>query len=240
MSEEQHPDVVRIDTRALSMCRPGNERTARYRRGLEIANQGERDSFLKQCRYNSLQQLVEHVLREDPTEEFAEVGCFQGHSTYIIASILAQHGHPGPLHVFDSFEGGLSDRQPEDKSEIREMSAEGLELEKQWFSSSEEHVSAVLSEFGFCKLYRGWVPDRFSEVADRRFALVHVDVDLYQPTLDSLRFFFPRLKNGGVLVVDDYGWRDFPGAGKAVDEFRAECQHRLFYELPVGSAFIVK
>ena len=39
------------------------------------------------------------------------------------------------------------------------------------------------------QLFKGWIPDRFDEIALKKFCLVHIDVDLYQPTLDSLNFF---------------------------------------------------
>ena len=41
----------------------------------------------------------------------------------------------------------------------------------------------------FIILLKGWIPSRFEEVKDKNFSFVHIDVDLYQPTLDSLNFF---------------------------------------------------
>jgi O-methyltransferase len=67
-----------------------------------------------------------------------------------------------------------------------------------------------LSEFPFVHLYKGWIPSRFIEVEDRQFSFVHIDVDLYEPILDSLNF-FPKLVKGGVIVFDDYGITQFPG-----------------------------
>ena len=67
------------------------------------------------------------------------------------------------------------------------------------------------------KLFKGWIPDKFHEVSDKKFCLVHIDVDLYQPTLDSLNFFWDKL-NGGVLVCDDYGSLLCPGTKKAMDK----------------------
>lgn len=50
-----------------------------------------------------------------------------------------------------------------------------------------------------------------------RIALLHIDVDLFEPTKISLEIFFPRLVKGGVLILDDYG--AFPGANKAIEEY---------------------
>lgn len=65
-------------------------------------------------------------------------------------------------------------------------------------------------------MHAGWIPDVFSGEPERRYRFVHVDVDLYQPTADSLEYFFPRLTEGGIVITDDYGW---PGAKKAIDAF---------------------
>ena len=55
---------------------------------------------------------------------------------------------------------------------------------------------------------------------------MHVDVDLYEPTDEVLRYFMPRMSPGGAIVSDDYSW---PGARLAVQEF-AE-RNRLAFEV---------
>jgi O-methyltransferase len=69
---------------------------------------------------------------------------------------------------------------------------------------------------------------------------VHIDVDLYQPTLDSLEFFWPRLADGGFVVVDDYGSSQFPGATTATNEFLDKNKPSFFYKVPMGACFIIK
>lgn len=55
------------------------------------------------------------------------------------------------------------------------------------------------------RMHKGRIPARFDVVADRQFPYVHIDVDLYQPTLDSLAFFYGRTVAGGALLRDEYG-----------------------------------
>ena len=101
-------------------------------------------------------------------------------------------------------------------------------------------VQKHLEEFDFIKYYPGWVPARFPEVAGQTFAFVHIDLDLYQPIRDSFNFFYPLLAKNGVMVFDDYGFLDFPGAQQAVDEILKELDNPLFIPLPSGQAFLVK
>jgi hypothetical protein len=85
----------------------------------------------------------------------------------------------------------------------------------------------------------GWIPHTFAAVEDRRFALVHIDVDLHAPTHDALVFFFERLEPNGIVVCDDYGSAYCPGARKAFDEFFADRPESII-ELPTGQALVVR
>lgn len=52
-----------------------------------------------------------------------------------------------------------------------------------------------------------------------KFAVVHLDVDIYKSTKESLEFFYPRLSPGGVIIIDDYNEPNCPGCLEAVNEF---------------------
>jgi hypothetical protein len=68
---------------------------------------------------------------------------------------------------------------------------------------------------------------------------VHLDVDLYEPTLACLEYFYSRLAAGGVIICDDYGAPLFPGARRAWDEFCA--RHDVpFIVLDTGQSVILK
>ncbi|HXF53348.1 MAG TPA: TylF/MycF/NovP-related O-methyltransferase [Hyphomicrobiaceae bacterium] len=73
----------------------------------------------------------------------------------------------------------------------------------------------------------------------RDFAVVHIDVDLYQPTRDSLAFFYSRMSPGGFIVCDDYGSALCPGAKRACDEFMADKPEKII-RLTSGQCLIVR
>jgi len=233
-------DILLFDRNMLSSFYSNSKRVKLYYEGLRRVNGEWSDNFSKQCRFYSLQEMAEWVLKKELSGDFAECGCWKGHSTYIISKILSENNFKNIFYVFDSFEKGLSDKMPEDKNERFDLSKKEIEKEKMMFGSTEEEVARTLSDFKFVKLYKGWIPERFQEVDGRKFSFVHIDVDLYQPTMESLRFFFPRLIAGGCIVVDDYGSTTFPGAKKAVDELLSEHKCDLFYEIPTGGCFIIK
>lgn len=162
--------------------------------------------------------------------EIAECGSYKGASAFFIA----QTSKEVPIHIFDAFEGlptpGEFDRVITD--EVAPWKVGDL-------NSSEHVLRENLSKFKNIQIHKGWIPDRFQEVADKRFRFVHIDVDLYEPTKDSLEFFYPRLVANGIVVLDDYGFLKCPGARKAADDFIKDKTERLV-KLTSGQAFFIK
>lgn len=163
-----------------------------------------------------------------------DIGCWKGLSTYQIASYIKNVKGKATLHIFDSFEG-LSKLGPNDILDEKDNARIS-----ERFICTLDTVKENLKEFDFIKYHKGWIPDRFSEAKDEVFCFVHIDVDLYQPTLDSLEFFYPRLVKNGIIVFDDYGCYDFPGAKKAIDSYLDKLRGYFFIPLPSGLAFLIK
>lgn len=159
--------------------------------------------------------------------DFVECGVYKGASAYLLSKVIRSRAPWKRLHLFDSF-AGLSSPGPHDGSYWR----------KGALAASLSEVQRNLAEFcDFIALYPGWIPERFCDVADRRFALVHIDVDLFDPTRSCLEFFGPRLVPGGVIVCDDYGFETCPGARRAVDEFAAAAATPVVH-LPTGQGVL--
>jgi O-methyltransferase len=154
----------------------------------------------------------------------AEAGVYRGASSWLICEALAGAGKTH--HAFDSFEG---------------LSAPGA-WDHGWrageLRGDEASVRALLEPYG-ARVHKGWIPASFdgSEVQDLCFA--HVDVDLYEPTVESMRFFYPRLVPGGMILCDDYGFTTCAGARRAIDEFMTGRSEPLIH-LPTGQALMVK
>lgn len=158
----------------------------------------------------------------------AECGSYVGVSAWFIANELRD----SEFYLFDSFEG-LSVPSEKDQSDD--------EL-PQWRSgsmaSTETEARENLKEFQNVHLMKGWIPQRFNEVSHLRFKLLHIDVDLYEPTRDSLDFFYDRMVPGGIIVMDDYGFRNCPGAFLAANEFMENCPEEIIH-LPTGQGVII-
>ncbi len=188
-----------------------------YRRAL-LATRNCPSPLRRRLRFRKLLYLLSHTLELDGC--VAECGCFRGMSSYLILSMLRRHdpkfdGHG--YHVFDSFQG-LSRPTEEDEVGDSDPNAENLKKmsTRGAFRASLEEVKEALSEFPLVEYHPGWFPLSFSGLPERQYRFVHLDVDLYDPTLAALEYFHPRMTRGGIIVSDDYSW---PGARLAIEEY---------------------
>lgn len=76
-------------------------------------------------------------------------------------------------------------------------------------------------------------------MTDERFRLVHIDVDLEEPTRESLEFLYPRAVPGALFILDDHGFHSCPGVRKATNEF-LEDRPEVLVELTTGQAIFYK
>jgi O-methyltransferase len=87
-----------------------------------------------------------------------------------------------------------------------------------------EEVQQLLRGTGYpverLRFVQGLVEDTIPAEAPERIALLRLDTDWYESTAHELRHLLPRVVDGGLLLVDDYG--QFTGARQAVDEALAE------------------
>ena len=133
----------------------------------------------------------------------AEVGVYEGGS----AKVIAEFKGPRHLHLCDTFEG-----IPElGKHDSREQFYRGQ------YAASIESVRAYLSGFMDLSFHKGLFPSPANSMYNKQFSFVNLDVDLYDSTLASLEFFYPRLAKGGILISHDYS--TCAGVKRAFDEF---------------------
>ena len=146
-------------------------------------------------------EIVESVTTKVPGE-IAEVGVGFGAS----ASLIGRSAPGKTVHLFDTFSG-----LPKPGNSDSRFFRPGM------YECGLDEVKAFLNSDQFI-FHKGLFPaDTGHEVADLRFSFVHLDVDLYSSTLDALRFFYPRMQTGGMILSHDY--HSAQGVTAAFDEF---------------------
>lgn len=208
-----------------------------YLDAIRRAQGGLHDNVYKRMRYFTMYQLARKAAVEFPTANMVECGCRFGHSTLMIEHAL-KYSSNGTLHVFDSFEG-LSMFGPNDESpHFQTPTAKAIEREH--FRADPEALRKLVDPKRV-RIHQGWIPDVLNKAPNiGLLSFANIDVDLYQPTADALRFVYPKLLKGGLIFFDDYGTTFFPGATKAIDEFVAAFKPATFLVNPMSSAFLIK
>ncbi len=158
-----------------------------------------------------------------PDGDVAQVGIYKGGTARMVASTFTHTTKK--IYLFDTFEG-LPPRTDADGITRKELDS-ASEFSDVNFESVQEYFSTIPNTV----FKKGYFPHTAKGMEDEKFCFVYLDVDLYQSIRDGLDFFFPRMTQGGVIMVDDYGTKLWPGVAKAVDEFCAE--HNM---LPVKTA----
>ncbi|HVP00727.1 MAG TPA: TylF/MycF/NovP-related O-methyltransferase [Bryobacteraceae bacterium] len=152
--------------------------------------------------------------------DIAEVGVFRGGSARLMCAVKGNRS----LHLFDTFSG------------LPEAGEYDSKFRKGGFAASLEDVQKYLATFPDVYFHKGLFPDTASGLENIRFSFVHLDVDLYQSTLASLEWFYPRLNRGAMLISHDY---DAEGVRRAFDEFFVE-KPEFVIELSTTQAAFVK
>jgi hypothetical protein len=158
-------------------------------------------------RLHSLREQVETTLRENIPGDYIETGVWRGGACILMRGVLAAYGDTERIvYVADSFEGvppPNAKRYPADRRrnfyKYRQLAV------------SLEDVRANFALYGLLDGQVRFVKGLFSETLHKldtpKFALIRLDGDLYESTMDALKALYPRLSPGGFVVVDDYAMR---------------------------------
>ena len=205
------------------------------------------NNFYLTCQPGRIGKLLAHadLYRRacDVPGAIVECGVFKGASFLRFAALrnLFEAADTRQLVAFDIFGKFPSTAFADDQAPLKKFTdAAGDE------SISIEQLKEVLA-FKGCdrnvEYIKGdicvTVPEYVKSNPGVKIALLHLDVDIYEPSSCVIEHLFPKLATGGILVLDDYGI--FPGATKAVDDYfagRPERVQRLTYTR--APAFLVK
>jgi O-methyltransferase len=174
---------------------------------------------------------VSYVVDQDVEGGIAECGVWRGGSMMAVALTLLRRGvRDRDLYLFDTFEGmpGPTEadvRSPYDGySPHRRWRAKQRGEINRWHYVTADAVRDALLGTGYdparIHLVKGRVEDTLPEEAPPKLSLLRLDTDWYASTRHELIHLYPRLAEGGVLVLDDYG--HYEGARRAVDEYFRE------------------
>ena len=176
-----------------------------------------------------------YVVRRDLSGCFVECGVWRGGSSMAAALTFAQENATDrSLYLYDTFEG-MTPPTDADRSvsgaKAQTLLDNDVDRTGAWCVADIEDVQRNLASTKYptdrLHLIKGPVESTIPEQSPAEsIALLRLDTDWYESTLHELVHLFPRVVEGGIVIIDDYG--HWSGARQAVDEYLAQ-QPRQYY-----------
>jgi O-methyltransferase len=179
----------------------------------------------------ALYKSVEYIVASNLAGDFAETGVWRGGSCMLIAETLLAFGDSSRrIFLFDTFEGHPRPDAEKDVDLWGNRAIDewhrlvGEDNHGTWAYVSLDEVRENLARTGYpadkLVFVKGMVENTLGTVrAMDKLALLRLDTDWYASTKASLQHLYPRLGDGGVLIIDDYG--HCKGSQQAADEYLA-------------------
>lgn len=168
------------------------------------------------ARLDNLQACIERVIEDRVPGDLIETGVWRGGASIFMRGVLrALEVGDRRVWVADSFQG----LPPPDGGFVQD---EGDM--HHLFSDLAVPLEAVRENFrryGLLdeqvRFLPGWFRDTLPGLGDERWALIRLDGDMYESTMEALEHLYPQLSVGGYVIVDD---GSLPPCRAAVDDFR--------------------
>ena len=169
-------------------------------------------------RLDNIEYCVQQILKNDIPGDFIETGVWRGGAVIFMKALLAEAGITDrTVWVADSFEGLPKPDEtnyPADKGDFHftlKHLAISMETVKQNFEKYNLYDGQV-------KFLKGWFKDTLPTAPIDKLALLRLDGDMYESTMDGLTNLYPKLAIGGFIIIDD--WNAVEGCKLAVQDYR--------------------
>lgn len=192
-------------------------------------------------RKSTLELMSNQIIGMGVKGEIAELGVWKGEFAALMNELLPDRD----LYLFDTFDGYSDTDLNQEKSQgiLDSERYQALKTGNARFRNID--INLILGRMpyaGKCIIKKGYFPETAIGMDEGiQFSLVSIDVNLYTPTYEGLKYFYPRLSKGGYIMVHDYNHIHCAGVKEAVDKFCSEYSVTL---IPVsdmcGTAVIAK
>jgi len=196
---------------------------------IERCIKGRALTMVPRARLDNIQMCIESVLRDSIPGDLIEAGVWRGGTAMFMKAMLkACRCEYRRVWIADSFEG-----LPKPNPELHPIEARAYESKVMKeiyhnFAVDIDEVKNNFNRFGLLdesvRFLKGWFKDTLPSAPIERLAVIRLDGDYYESTMDCLTNLYDKLSPGGYLVVDDYGQDDWTYCRQAVDEFRRSRQ----------------
>ena len=179
---------------------------------------GEAETMIGLLRLNCIEMCVRSAIRDSVPGDLLEAGVWRGGATIYMRALLFAFGDPTrKVWVADSFEG----LPPPDSANFAQDATMDLSRYEE-LSVSLEEVQANFARYGMLddrvRFLKGWFKDTLSTAPIESLAVLRLDGDYYESTIQGLEALYDKVSPGGFVIIDDYF--TFEPCREAVQDFR--------------------
>lgn len=174
-------------------------------------------SMIGEARMDNIRRCTEQALQDRVAGDLIETGVWRGGAVIFMRGILKAHGVTDrQVWAADSFRG----LPPPDAAKYPQDT--GLDAHVyQELAISLDTVKANFERYGLLdsqvRFLEGWFRDTLPAAPIERLAVMRLDGDLYESTMDALSNLYEKLSVGGFVIIDDF---NVPACRAAVHDFR--------------------
>lgn len=207
-----------LEKKGYSICRKVEHTKENRLNGLDWPAYA--DTMIGMKRLDNLEFCVRKIVEEQIEGDLIETGVWRGGSVIFMKALLKTLGDTTrTVWVADSFEGlpvPNADKYTADKFDEHYKIGE--------LAISQETVTNNFRKYDLLddkvKFLKGWFKDTLPNAPIEKLALLRLDGDMYESTMDGLMNLYPKLSTGGYIIIDDY--EAVKGCKQAVTDYRTE------------------
>lgn len=166
-------------------------------------------TFCSEDKLRSLVQQCNYLNSIGVNGDYVECGTYKGGTAAVLSFSL---GKTRKLWLYDSFEG-MPETTEHDGETAKQYIGEGAVDIKDVFNV----LNLVCADMSRVIVVKGLFEETFRNHIPKQVALLHCDADWYGSVLLTLRTFYDRVVDGGVIILDDFGY--WEGAREAFYDF---------------------
>jgi hypothetical protein len=186
---------------------------------------GSAVSMLPRVRFSNLRFCIESVIADGVEGDFIETGAWRGGACIYMRAMLRALGVVDrTVWVADSFEGMPFPDETAFPLEAEFRRSPMMQKGFKNLAASLPEVERNFAAYGMLdpnvRFLHGWFKDTLPSAPIDRLAVLRLDGDFYQSTMDALQALYKKVSVGGFIIIDDYGEDLWTYCSQAVEEFR--------------------
>lgn len=171
--------------------------------------------------------------------DFVECGVNYGFMSSAIMEHLDWDRLGKTFYLLDTFDG-IDPRYVTSRERRRgALETSQAHLRDGFYVSGVESVEANFAQWRNHRIVAGSIPDTLDQVNADKVAYLHIDMNCAPPEVAALRYFWPLLVSGAVVLLDDYAYRGYEEQRSAMNTLAAELGVEIC-ALPTGQGLLIK